>query len=684
MTRGILSRLASPLTRPAPALKASTALKAPAAAQAPGAGRVTRPAGHSSASGFTPSAAPKRLVLDVPAAPAAPALASIGAASFRVLQGVVPSKAAQVLSSVGRLEGRVGARDLEGLDGLRAKVLLGRGLGTAEQVQRLGGPGLPIYIPEQAAVNAAQAEYDEAVEARTAAEQRLASDLAAFGPALTEEERQRYIEAFWAQDGNKALNDAVIEAADNLSQVLEENGPRLEEIAANGHPQAQQQAALALQGAYESLATSETHADEAIAYAERVNKNPALAQALETTYGEDFEQRIGDEILAEAYPRAQAEIYSQHPDDPAAAAQALDALLSGFEAGQSLSGLAGDVQQLAEQVRALASGDYAAAEALIPGGDSPFAQALKLVGVAQGIYQGIHAPPGTPIDERLQSFLEAAQGGLEQASGLLQLFGRSGLAERAADLSTRLAPFLDLAIDATQLASDIRGLTEDGASPGEVIATVGSAIQVLGDVLWFTPAGRVLQLLGTVIHEVGNAVEAIFGDSPQEELREDRLELLRAAGVDRELRELLADNPELSRLLGTMGLDREQFIEELERADGILDGGLSDTATAAVWTAYQAAALYGLEGQEALDFIKLFEDLSPEDAHRLMFAGIAGLVASTDWSDPDADEVNGRLEEITAILTSILGEDVVAEYGLDDASVEDVNTDFLETSGRGR
>jgi hypothetical protein len=676
-TRGILNRLASPFSKTATAPKAPEAPKPP-----PVAPKVARPVGHSGASGFTPSAAPRKLVLEAPVTP--PSLPNVAGPSFRVAQGVALSKAAQALGSGERGVGRA-AESLGGLDGvdaLRAKLLLSRvKSGSADVVSALGGPAAPIYIPEQAAVNAAQAEYDEAVEARTAAEQRLASDLAAFGPALTEEERQRYIEAFWAQDDNKALNDAVTEAADNLSQVLEENGPRLEEIAANGNPQAQQQAALALQGAYESLATSEKHADEAIAYAERVNENPELAQGLEATYGEDFEERIGNEILAEAYPRAQSEIYAQHPDDPAAAAQALDALLSGFETGGSLSGLATDVQQLAEQVQALAAGDYAAAEALIPGGDSPFAQALKLVGVAQGIYQGIHAPPGTPIDERLQSFLEAAQGGLEQASGLLQLFGRSDLAERVAGLSEKLAPFLDLAVDVAQLSSDIRSLTEDGASAGEIIATVGSAIQVLGDVLWFTPAGRVLQLLGSVVHEVGNLVEGIFGDTPQEELRDDRLELLRAAGVDRELREQLANNPELARLLGTMGLTREQYLEELDRAVGIFEG---DQDEAVVWTAYQAAALYGLEGQEALDFVKLFEDLSPEEVHQLFFAGIAGVVASTDWSDPDAEEVNGRLEDITSVLTAIFGEEALEEFNLDDASVEDVNTDFLEVSQLGR
>ncbi|NMO13744.1 hypothetical protein HPC49_15335 [Pyxidicoccus fallax] len=696
--------------------------------------------GYSANSGFSASA-PKRLVLDSGAAPVA---LTPGGASFRVAQGIVPEKAQKLLAPAeradvrsgrapegivpekaekllalgGRLDINVGrvaqgivsekAKDTlslsdrtvgkriaagelsggEDLAGLRLKQLLMGGKvnglpGTVSfnAVQGIGGQGLPIVVPGAAEVTEAQEAYDEAVEAKAAADQRLAADLAAFGPVMSEAERQAYIEAYWAQEDNAELVDAVNEAGDDLSAALNEYGPHLEEVAASGHPQAQQQAALALQNAYESLATSDTHADEAIAYAERVNNSPELAESLTNVFGEDLEERIGNEVLGEAVPRAQSEIYSQYPNDPVAAAQAFQALLTGFETGKTLRGLAQDLQDLATQVGALAAGDYAAAEELIPEGTSKFAQALQLAGVAQGIFQGIH---GEGLDERLEGFLSAAQGGLEQASGILELFGRTDLAKTVGEFASKLAPFIDAAVDINQLRQDIEALT-DGANAGEVIAAVGSAVSVLGDVLWFTPVGQVLQILGGVINEVGGLIDDIIsGEDAREELREQRLELLEAAGVGPEsTRELLVDNVELARLLGTMGLSEEQFLDELTRADRIFDGDDRD-AEIAVWQGYQAAALFGLEGQEALDFVALFQDLSPEEQLRLNAAGIAGLVSSTDWSDPDAEEVNVRLQELADTLTSIFGEDAVERFGLDDATVRDVNTDFLKTSQQGR
>lgn len=88
-TRGILSRLASPLSKPS-----VTPSKAPVAPNPPVAPKVLRSVGHSGASGFTPSAAPRKLVLE---APVAPALPTVGGTSFRLAQGVALSKAAQAL-----------------------------------------------------------------------------------------------------------------------------------------------------------------------------------------------------------------------------------------------------------------------------------------------------------------------------------------------------------------------------------------------------------------------------------------------------------------------------------------------------------------------------------------------------------------------------------------------------------
>ncbi len=52
-------------------------------------------------------------------------------------------------------------------------------------------------------------QYKDARSDYAAQEQRLGADLAAFGPALTEQQRNDYIEAFWNDPDHKPAKDAL-------------------------------------------------------------------------------------------------------------------------------------------------------------------------------------------------------------------------------------------------------------------------------------------------------------------------------------------------------------------------------------------------------------------------------------------------------------------------------------------
>jgi hypothetical protein len=125
-------------------------------------------------------------------------------------------------------------------------------------------------------------------------------------------------------------------------------------------------------------------------------------------------------------------------------------------------------------------------------------------------------------------------------------------------------------------------------------------------------------------------------------------------------------------MLSHLGLSSSQLINELERTTSGQNG-------AYLQQGYQLAALYGLEGREALEFAHLIENLPPELADLYVVNSLELAVSQTDWSNPDSDEVRDAQENLLSGLTELLGEETVERFGLDDAKPGDANAAFLES-----
>ncbi len=446
-------------------------------------------------------------------------------------------------------------------------------------------------------------DYTHAADDYAALEARLAGDLASLGPSMTPDERQKYMDAFWATPERAAAKEKVEDLADRLSLALESSGPALEAAALAGH----EGAGEALIDAYEQLGRSPEHAAEAITWVGHVGSSPDLFKKLDDFGHDDLKTRFKEKLLTNAIPLAQQQILAAHVDDPASTAaqnalREFEALLGPVANAEALGEVATEVKAALEQTRAFVNGDFSSAQQLADAFDdaSPFTQALGVAAITQGVFG---QPEGSDGLATLGRVIGGTGTGLKLASRLLNTFaGAAKFSSNFGSFAAKIAPGLALIANVIQLKGDIDNLRDD-PNAGEFIAAFGSLIGAAGGAVsyFFPPAGVVLGLAGTALHAIGDLVSnLITGNEKRNELLDDQAHLLEAAtGLQFDAaREIARAQPRALARLAQLGVSPEQ-IRALALEDNV------DLGSAESWVAIKAAALFGLEGAEVATVVDM-------------------------------------------------------------------------------
>lgn len=557
--------------------------------------------------------------------------------------------------------------------------------------QGLLDTGNAILDTTTQAVDEIRGDYSEAQGELAQLEQRLAGDLAAFGSAMTTEERQAYTDAFWATPERADVRNRADQLGDQLAEALQEAGPAMEAFAARGD----EASAKALFESYRMLATSDEHAASAIEFTGRLANNPALAAKIDEHTDGNLEERLTNEVLAPAMPRAQAHIFAAHvdagPQGAARAAEELDGLFGPLSTSTVFSGIKRDVDNLRQGLQALshfrdgASWDLARAQTILEGWDqkNPFMRSLSVVMVGYGVFAGAQAFADGNYPQALRDFLSSARGGVEVAAGLVGMFSRTAhLAGDVASVGGKFLPGVGLALDAVQLAEDIGRLRDGGADAGEIVSLVGTGISLVGDVLEFIPAagtvlGGALGVVGGVVHAIGGFISGfINGDRERRELEADRRTLLEASGLPEDVTDALLADPGTAAQIANLGFTREQYLGQIRMMGEAFDTNNGDRLEG-LHAAWRTAAVLGLQGAEADAFIRELSQQDVDTLRRLDSAIGPGYFYDPDLGGGGEDAVRDAQAEILNFLSHHFPTDFVGEYDLEDVRPEDANLGFF-------
>jgi len=521
----------------------------------------------------------------------------------------------------------------------------------------------------------AQAEYAQH-------EARLAQDLAAFGPGMTDAEKRRYTEEFWKVPEHADAKAKLEGAESELAAAMEAGRPQLEQLARQGDADA----ARKLMEGYEALSSSLHHADDALAFVADMNKaeNADLLGAIDQHTDGDIQTRMGENIVAVATPRAQGEAIAQAEQGDPRGLEAFSGLMEAIGAGSNMRELATEVRGLSETLKQLRENPgQVRFDNLVQGWQekSKLGKAMAIAGVAAGIYTAATDPSEV---ERIKAGLGAVKGGLEITAGVLGTFGSAAKVAGAAELAGKFVPYVGLAIDAIQMGQDIQALMND-PNIGEGIAAFGTGVSLLGDlagcvpILGTLPDG-VLGVAGELIHTLGGFISGIIeGNEAQEKLNDERASLLEKAGVPEDVRELLtaSSNTHLQTQLGQLGMDREDFLSTLGE---LLDPALQDARP--YLAAMDAAAAFGLKGDEAKAFIDTLRtefERNPEALNT--FENSVGWLnfysdgVVHDNGGTDRSSLTDQLEQVQYLFARDFP-DLASRYGIDNTTVDDINVGY--------
>ncbi|WNG57261.1 hypothetical protein F0U59_22680 [Archangium gephyra] len=466
------------------------------------------------------------------------------------------------------------------------------------------------------AINEVRADYETKAEDLSKVEQRLNEELGQIGPALTPEEVEAYKEAFWARPENARIRDEALAAGDKLSETLAASTEQLEVLAAQGDTDAQK----TLFESYSALAKTPNHADEALLFAGRINQNAGLANALRGEYGEDFEKKLADDLIAPAVGNAQAEAIAEAGEGGFdAAMEKFESLVSGLETAQSLHDIPGDFRQMLDDIRAIRAGTYSPDQVqdLLNSWDdkSPLGKSLAVATFGLGLYDLPSQLAEGEYLEAIKNTLTTSAAGIELTSGILSTIGKAGAAADVAKFGAKFLPILGLGADAIQAYQDIQAL-RDGVSPGDIFNLAGSVVSLVGDVAGFIPiAGTAVDVVATFVGEalrvVGGLLNGEFGPGLEDfDLGEVRDILHETLGLsDAEVQLLVANTKNgYGERLQELGLEPEQIRELLTQTEPPLfafSGGLGDYVPFGNPNPmFETLAAFGLSGDEAFRFIQ--------------------------------------------------------------------------------
>ncbi|WPB72978.1 hypothetical protein KYC5002_28425 [Archangium violaceum] len=497
------------------------------------------------------------------------------------------------------------------------------------------------------AINEVRADYETKAEDLSKVEQRLNEELGQIGPALTPEEVEAYKEAFWARPENARIRDEARAAGDKLSNTLAASTEQLEALAAQGDTGAQK----ALFESYSALAKSPNHADEALLFAGRINQNAGLANALRGEYGEDFEKKLSDELIAPAVPNAQAEAIAEAGEGGFdAAMQKFASLVSGLETAQSLHDIPGNFRQMLDDIQAIRAGTYSPDQVqdLLNSWDdkSPLGKSLAVATFGLALYDLPSQLAEGEYLEAIKNTLTTSAAGIELTAGILHTLGKASAAADVARFGAKFLPILGLGADAIQAYQDIQAL-RDGVSAGDIFNLAGSVVSLVGDVAGFIPvAGTAVDVVATFVGEalrvVGGLLNGEFGPGLENfDLGEVRDILHEMFGMSDAEVQLLVMNTKngYGERLQELGLEPEQIRELLTQTEPPLfafSGGLGEYMPLGNPNPmFDTLAAFGLSGDEAFRFIQehgdalaAFESINPYYDE----ASLGNAVASGDFS----------------------------------------------------
>ncbi|MBJ6759922.1 hypothetical protein JGU66_04050 [Myxococcaceae bacterium JPH2] len=415
-------------------------------------------------------------------------------------------------------------------------------------------------------VHAAEQAYSAALVQREALEQRLASDIASFGPYLTEPQQRDYIQAFRTLHGSEYADFET--KAQALDTALARNAPLLEQALRGPTGTA---SARALHAAYGALAQS-SHADVALTWAAKMERPGSAFAPFKTALPLDT-------VHTKAMSGALVSYFETHPK--ATQAQAVDhlqSLLTNGYLAQQAGGAAVDlkVNDLPQAwrtglqgLRLLANGKSAEGVGVLRGlesGSSKLAGPFAAAGLVLGLMQANQSAKSQDTLGRLWADAFSGQQFSSLASTALSAANKSGGALVAARVSGGfgvVASALDLFIQRNEILAGQGNVGTGLSIAGDVMGLAGGGLLALGA----TGVGAPLAAAGAAVYVIGELVSAgiVMREEIEREaqLHREQRTLLGKAGADVEQVLNLArySSPEqVASIIESTGWSREQVL----------------------------------------------------------------------------------------------------------------------------
>ncbi|WP_147450260.1 hypothetical protein [Corallococcus carmarthensis] len=418
-----------------------------------------------------------------------------------------------------------------------------------------------------AQVHAAEQAYTAALTERDALEQRLAGDIASFGPYLTDTQQRAYIEEFRKLHGGDYTRFDTNAKA--LETALANNAPQLE-LALRGPDGSAH--ARSIQAAYTALAQSKG-ASEALKWAARM-------EAPGSAFAPFMESLPLDTVREKAVSGALVSFYEKFPK--ATPTQAVDhvqnLLLTGYLTQQGgsatadlrVSSLPQGMRTGLAGLRELAAGRPQAGLKMLQGleaGSSRWGAPFAAAGLAMGILQTNHSAKSQDALGTLWAGTFSAQQLTSLTSTALSAANKSGGALVATKFAGGLGAIgaaLDLVVQGKEIANGQGNVGTGLSIAGDTMGIVGGALIALGS----TGVGAPLAAAGAAVYVVGELVSLYMVSRDEYEaasqLRAEQHKLLSRAGADAEqvtTLEKYSSPEQVAWIVKSTGWTRDQVID---------------------------------------------------------------------------------------------------------------------------
>ena len=308
-------------------------------------------------------------------------------------------------------------------------------------------------------------------------------------------------------------------------------------------------------------------------------------------------------MLADGTTALQSQLLAEHAGEPDAQAKVLAELKSiygDYKNAKLFKKLGSEVVKFLENTEKVIKDPNSIAD-IATGWDSksPFGKATAVFSVVTGFYKaGKSAADGAYLTAASQA-LSASEGGLQLTAGILAAYsGAAGKAASAAKFIDKYAPIIGAVVDAIQLGRDIGELAHD-PNAGEVIKALGTLVCLAGDA--FPVVGGILKAGGSVIQFLGGLLDSFYeGKDKKEKLQDEQVKLyMKATGCDEaSALEIVQSRSSTIDRLTQLGFSTAQ-IQALAKDPNV------DLSSAETRVAIRAAALFGLDQAETVEFLKL-------------------------------------------------------------------------------